>query len=53
MGLAFLEAHIHVREAWIQSKTVDSVRMEEVVRSECVLGRLATVATTQAERQNK
>lgn len=34
MGSAFLEAHVHVRGIWIQSKNVSSVRMERVVRNE-------------------
>lgn len=32
MGLAFLKAHIHLREVWLQSKNVSSGRTEKVVR---------------------
>lgn len=52
MRSAFLEAHVHVREVWIQRK-MSSVRMEKIVRSEWILDRQATVASIQPERQNK
>lgn len=53
MVLAFLEAHVPVREVWIQSNNVGSVSMEKVVRDKWILSRQATIATIHAERQNK
>lgn len=37
----------------MDTESVSSVRMEKVVWNEWILGRQATVATIQAERQNR